>query len=176
MLTDLLSVYVHERLMMRLIIVLACVFSGTALACDLKVDSAWIREAPSTAKALAGYALLSNVGSKPVTVVSGSSSAFAKVEMHETVTENGIAKMRPIEKLEIPAKGKIEFAPSGKHFMLLEPKAALKNGDVVSVSLKDATGCQTTVQFKVGAGASQSAETMDQSKMDHSKMDHSMHH
>lgn len=162
---------------MRKLILVTYLLSGSGvLACDLKVDSAWIREAPSTAKALAGYALLSNVGSKPVNVVSSSSSAFAKVEMHETVTENGIAKMRPIKKLEIPAKGKVEFAPSGKHFMLLEPKAALKNGNVVSVSLKDATGCQTTVQFKVGAGASQSAETMDQSKMDHSKMDHSMHH
>jgi len=144
---------------------------GRAIACDLKVDSAWIREAPSTAKSLAGYAVLSNPVGKALTVVSASSTAFAKVEMHETITENGIAKMRAIQKLEIPANGKVEFSPSGKHFMLIEPSSTLKSGDVVAVRLKDATGCQTTVQFRVGTNADKPSATMD-----HSKMDHSMHH
>ena len=139
------------------------------MACDLRVESAWIREAPSTAKSLAGYAVLSNSAGKTLTVISARSAAFAKVEMHETITENGIAKMRAIEKLVIPANGKVEFAPSGKHFMLIEPSSTLKSGDVVSVIFKDATSCQTTVQFKVTAAKPSEV-------MDHSKMDHSMHH
>ena len=156
---------------MQKLVLILCLLTSSVMACDLKVESAWIREAPSTAKSLAGYAMLSNLSGKALTVVGTSSAAFAKVEMHETITENGIAKMRAIEKLEIPANGKVEFAPSGKHFMLIEPNSTLKSGDVVSVSLKDATGCQTTVQFRVGTTADKPSATMD-----HSKMDHSMHH
>lgn len=156
---------------MQKLVLILCLLTSSVMACDLKVESAWIREAPSTAKSLAGYAVLSNPAGKTLTVVSASSAAFAKVEMHETITENGIAKMRAIEKLEIPANGRVEFAPSGKHFMLIEPSSTLKSGDVVSVGLKDATGCQTTVQFRVGANAINPSATMD-----YSKMDHSMHH
>lgn len=144
----------------------------SAIACDLKVASAWIRTAPGNATTLAGYAVLSNAGSKTLSVASAQSAAFAKVEMHESLTENGISKMRPIEKLELTAGVKVEFAPAGKHFMLINPKAALRSGDVVAIKIKDSTGCETTASFKVSGGASAAAE-VDHSQMDHSKMDHS---
>ena len=102
--------------MMRKLFIVACLFTGSVLACDLKVESAWIREAPSTATSLAGYAVLSNAGSKSLSVVGAGAPGFTKVEMHETLMDHGIAKMRAIEKLEIAAKAKVEFMPSGKHF------------------------------------------------------------
>lgn len=142
-----------------------------AMACDLKVDSAWIRAAPSNATTLAGYAVLRNVGSKTISVVSAQSAAFGKVEMHESLTEDGVTKMRPIDKLDFAAGGKLEFAPSGKHFMLINPKSALRSGDVVTIKIKDATGCETAASFKVSSAAPAEADTMDHSKMDHSKMD-----
>ncbi len=142
------------------------------LACDLKVESAWIRTAPGSATTLAGYAVLSNAGSKTLGVASVQSAAFERVEMHESLTENGMTKMRPIDRLEITAGGKQTFAPGGKHFMLINPKAALRSGDVVAVRIKDSTGCETTASFKVSAGAPAAAE-MDHSTMDHGEMDHS---
>lgn len=150
--------------------------TAPALACDLKVESAWIRTAPSNATTLAGYAVLRNVGSKTLSVISAQSAAFAKVEMHESLTEDGVAKMRPIDKLDFAAGGKLEFAPSGKHFMLINPKAALRSGDVVAIKIKDSTGCETTASFKVSGAApaaTGATNTMDHSKMDHSSMDHS---
>lgn len=143
-----------------------------ARACDLKVDSAWIREAPSNATALAGYAVLRNAGSKPVSVMSAQSAAFARVELHESLTENGMAKMRAIDKLEIAPGEQVEFAPGGKHFMLINPKPGLRSGDAVAVKIKDANGCEMTANFKVSAGAASATDAMDHSKMDHSKMDH----
>ncbi len=142
--------------------------SGT-LACDLKVESAWIREAPAAATALAGYAMLSNTGKSAVSVASASSAAFAKVELHETMIENGMAKMRTIDKLDIAPGAKVEFAPGGKHFMLINPRQGLRSGDDVAVKIKDATGCETTVQFKVGKAAA-TAGAMNHSQMDHSNM------
>jgi periplasmic copper chaperone A len=155
--------------------VLLAVLTGVAQACDLKVDSAWIREAPPNAMALAGYAKLGNTGAAALKIQTISSPAFASIETHESFTENGLAKMRPIA-VEISAKGAVEFAAGGKHFMLMGPKQPLKKGDVVTVKISDATGCITSVPFKVGAMPESQAHdhsTMDHSTMDHSKMNHS---
>ncbi len=122
-----------------------------SLACDLKVESAWIRVAPGNATAMAGYAVLGNAGSKPLGVAGAQSAAFARVELHESLVENGMARMRPIGSLELAPGARVEFAPGGKHFMLMQPKAALRSGDVVAVRIKDSTGCETIADFKVSS-------------------------
>jgi hypothetical protein len=147
----------------------------SVLACDLKVESAWIREAPPNAMALAGYAKLTNSGVATLKIQSVSAAAFGSVETHESYTENGLAKMRPVT-VEIPTKGSVDFAAGGKHFMLMNPKQPLQKGDVVTLKIIDASGCVTSVPFKVSAptaGAGTDHSSMDHSKMDHSTMDHS---
>ena len=142
-----------------------------AWGCDLKVESAWIREAPPNAMVLAGYAKLKNTGKAALKIDSISSPAFGAVESHESFTENGLAKMRPVS-VDIPAGGTVEFAVGGKHFMLMQPKAPLKKGDVAILNIKDATGCVSAVPFKVGAPTTD-ANAHDHSSMDHAHMDHS---
>ncbi|MGD9841646.1 MAG: copper chaperone PCu(A)C [Steroidobacteraceae bacterium] len=156
---------------MRKLLWLSCVLAGNTFACDLKVASAWIRAAPSSAVALAGYAVLSNTGNKPLSVVNVQSLAFATIELHESLTENGIAKMRAIDKLEIAPGSKAEFAPGGKHFMLINPKSGLRSGDAVAVKIKDSNNCETTINFRVSSDATAATDAMDHSTMDHSKMD-----
>jgi len=148
--------------------VLLTVPMASVLACDLKVESAWIREAPPNAMTLAGYAKLSNTGTATLKIQSVTSAAFASIETHESHTENGMAMMRPVT-VELAAGGSTEFAAGGKHFMLISPKQPLKKGDVVTLKITDAAGCVTSVPFKVGAATAAD----DQSNMDHSKMDHS---
>lgn len=41
-----------------------------------------------------------------------------RVEMHETVSENGRIAMRPIERVPVPAGSTVEFKPGGKHLMI----------------------------------------------------------
>jgi copper(I)-binding protein len=133
-----------------LIALVAMLVAVPAIACDLKVESAWIREAHGSATALAGFARLSNVGKKPLKFKRVTASNFGAIETHESITENGIAKMRPIS-IQIPVGGVVEFAPGGKHFMLLRPKAVPNKGDVVTLKIKDATGCVTKAAFVVGS-------------------------
>lgn len=47
-----------------------------------------------------------------------SSASILRLEMHETVEENGMSMMRPLTAAAIPAGGKVEFAPGGKHVMV----------------------------------------------------------
>lgn len=130
---------------------LAFLVLGTTpvMGCDLKVSDAWIREAPPGLMTLGGYASLENDGKELLQIVKLWSPAFAEVQMHQSVVENGMASMPQIDKLKIPAHQRVAFAPSGKHFMLMGATQALKKGDAVEVSFQDQHGCVTTAKFTV---------------------------
>ena len=137
--------------------VLVFLMLGTmpAAACDLNVTHAWIREAPPGLMTLAGYASLRNNSGKPLQIVKLWSASFAGIEMHESVIENGMASMREIKTLDIPARQQVTFAPGGRHFMLMGATQALRKGDTVEISLQDQHGCTTVARFIVrGDGGS----------------------
>lgn len=148
------------------------VTSFTSTACDLKVESAWIREAPPNATTLAGYAVLKNTGTKDLHIKKIESSAFAAVEPHESITINGVATMRALDELIIAGHAQLEFAPQGKHFMLIAPQQAMRQGDVVVVNFTDASGCRNSANFMVRTAAASESNERDHATMDHSKMHH----
>lgn len=120
-----------------IVLPLAALFAAPSQACDLQVDQAWVRSAPPGASVLAGYAVLRNSGTQALTVSSITSPQFTSVEIHESLEQDGVAKMRRIERLEIPANGEIHLEPSGKHLMLMGPKAELAAGSKVELNVAD---------------------------------------
>src|SRR5690606_14458367 len=70
-----------------------------------EVKDGWIRVPPAAIPVLAGFATLSNDCGAATTIVAGSSAAFDDVSIHETRFEDGMAKMRAIPKLAVPAGG-----------------------------------------------------------------------
>ncbi len=147
--------------------------AALAMAQDVMVDNAWIRDAPPGAAALAGYMTLMNKSDKPKTLVSASSPAFSKVMLHRTVMDEGMAKMLHQQQIEIPAHGSINFEPNGYHLMLMKPKHQFKAGDKVEITLEFKDGSTLMVTYEVRAGM----EGMNHSGMNHSAMDHgAMHH
>jgi copper(I)-binding protein len=151
---------------------LSCFLSGALLlasssqACDLRVSEAWIRDPIPGATALAGYAQLFNSGSVPVVVDTVRSAAFTRVEMHESVQDNGVMRMRPLATLSLPPHSTVRFAPDGKHFMLIGPTHTLQRGETVSIDFIDARRCVTTAKFNIGAAtANAAAPAMNMSSM-----------
>lgn len=130
---------------------LAVLILGTTpvMACDLRISNAWIREAPPGLMVLAGYASLTNEGSRMLQVVKIESPAFGEIQMHETVIEQGVSSMRNILVLKIAAHQSAIFSPDGKHFMLMQPAKPLKQGDVVTLRFVDNGGCTTETGFVV---------------------------
>jgi periplasmic copper chaperone A len=55
------------------------------------------------------------------------------VEVHNTINDKGVMKMRKIDRLELPAGTTIKFEPGGMHLMLIGLKKPLKPGDSVLV-------------------------------------------
>lgn len=69
----------------------------------------------------AGYLTLSNNASQPIVITQVASPQFESVELHESVIEDGVARMYPLGDVTILAKSSVVFQPGGKHLMLMRP-------------------------------------------------------
>lgn len=116
---------------------------------DVKVEDPWIAEGPPVAQVLGGFMQLRNTDAQPRALVGGSSTGFARIELHQTVHEDGMAKMVPQERIEVPAQGTTALQPGGYHLMLIEPVKPLKAGDTVELTLQFDDGSKQTLQVPV---------------------------
>jgi periplasmic copper chaperone A len=109
---------------------------GTSAEDDIAISSPWVRE-PNPARNIgAAFMVIENSSSKPVALVGASTRVARVVELHEMKHEGGIMKMSPVERIEVPAKGKVELKPGGLHLMLIDVNTRLKPDDGVTMSLR----------------------------------------
>ncbi len=124
--------------------------TGTAHAQGrIGVFDAWIRAAPPGATMLAGYATLKNTGDAPISILTVHSDAFRMTSLHETVVEDGVARMREMHRLQIPAGGEVQLAPGGKHLMFMQPRGDTAIGERVAVTFLMADGARVETYFDV---------------------------
>ncbi len=112
-------------------------------------ENAWIREAPPGAEVMAGYVTIHVRAGTSTALTSAGSTDFARVELHEMTMTDGVMRMRPLERVELPAGKTVALAPGGLHLMLFEPKRPLRAGDRVTLEfvLEDRT--RHSVEFEV---------------------------
>lgn len=120
---------------------------------DLTISDAWIRAAPPGAHMLAGYARFQNPGDVDARLVSAASDRFGLVEIHRTVEVDGVARMREVEAVDIPAGGEVLLAPGGLHLMLMRPQRDTVEGERILVRLRFDDGKQREVEFEVRRNA-----------------------
>jgi copper(I)-binding protein len=68
--------------------------------------------------------------------VSADSPAAGTVELHETTAgESGMMAMHPVERIDLPAGGRVSLEPGGLHVMLIDLVAELAVGDTIELTL-----------------------------------------
>ena len=97
----------------------------------------------------AGYLDLTNNTDVAVSISSIVSPQFNSVEMHESLLENGVAKMRRIPELSIPANSTLTLKRGGKHLMLMQ-----RSGSAERITLNFLSGdtILLAVQASISAG------------------------
>lgn len=103
------------------------------------VEDPWLRAAPPAARVMAGYLTLRGAGAA-VAVTGVACDGFGRAEIHETVMVDGVAKMRALAVLEVPAGEGVSLAPGGRHLMLMAPERIPPAGESVSCRLTLADG------------------------------------
>lgn len=71
---------------------------------------------------------------------------FARTELHESVLENGVMRMRALNGLTVSAHASVVLREGGKHIMLLDPHDALQLEQTVTLVLKASGGAETVLR------------------------------
>jgi copper(I)-binding protein len=132
----------------------------------LEIEHAWAR--PSTGPNGAAYLEIDNKGTAPDRLVAASTTAAAKAELHTHIMDGNIARMRPVDAIEVTPGSATVLKPGGLHIMLVGLKAPLKEGDKVALTLtfENAGKVELSVPVQKMAGG------MEHGGMGHGGMTH----
>jgi len=125
----------HKYLANYLFIILCFFNAAYANDSQLSVEDAWIAEAPPVSKVMVAYMTLRNSGEDPIEIIAAESDIYSSIEFHETVHEDGLAKMLRHGSLKILPNQSLQLKRGGKHLMLFNPTKRLKTGDIVTIHL-----------------------------------------
>lgn len=115
---------------------------------QVQVQDPWVRASvPHQSVTGAFMQLSSPQGARLVEV---RSPVAGKVEMHETTMDGGVARMRHVMRIDIPAGGGVALEPGGYHLMLMALKRQVKEGETVALTLvvEGKDGKRSTVEVK----------------------------
>ena len=115
----------------------------------ISVQEPWVRASAPGQSNGAGYMTIGNGTARADTLLSVSSKAASRVEVHNVVTENGVARMVHVEGVPVPAQGEAVLAPGGYHVMFLKLAEPFKAGTEIPATLRFEHAGDVPVVFKV---------------------------
>jgi copper(I)-binding protein len=122
--------------LLSLILLSACAAPGSS---PIEIKDAWVRLAPDMGdmgRNAALYLLIENHAAAADELLRVETSAAHMAQMHLTeVDANGVASMREIASVEVPAGGSLELKPGGYHVMLMGLGDGLQEGSTASFTL-----------------------------------------
>ena len=135
-------------IMSRLALILLLIFSPIALA-ELDVRDPWIKNLPPSVPVRAGYMTIHNPQSEAVSIVSLRSDAFASVEIHQTIEQDGMMRMEQVPSLKIEPNSSVQLAPGGLHLMMMNPSEPTRPGDLLEIVIVLDDGSEQRVDMQV---------------------------
>jgi copper(I)-binding protein len=115
-----------------------------------QVRGAWVRLPAAPGGAGAGY--FESRANRSDEALLSVSAPGARIEMHESMTENHMSSMRPLATAPFEDR-KLEFAPGGKHLMIFGLDPALKRRGSIPLTLHFKGAPPVTVPARlIGAG------------------------
>jgi copper(I)-binding protein len=119
---------------------------------DIRIDHAWSRAAMAGRIGVV-YLTITDTGLADQ-LIGVSSPVAEKAELHESFSDKGVMKMRPVAALPVAKGQPVTLSPGGYHIMLVHLKQALKEGDVVPLTLTfEKAGAVSTTATVAKAGA-----------------------
>lgn len=115
----------------------------------VKIVDPHVRALPPGASVTAAYFVVENPGPTPQALVRAASPVAGSVELHAVLTENGMTSMRPVERFDVPAGGKVALEPSGNHVMLIGVTQPVDKGGTVPLTLTFADGSELALDVPV---------------------------
>jgi copper(I)-binding protein len=120
----------------------------------LSILEPWSRATPGGARVGVGYLVIDNRSAAPDRLLAAESDVSATAQVHETVNEAGVVRMKPVDAVVIAPNGRLELKPGGYHLMLSGLKRPLREGERFAAALVFEKAGRVAVTFTVrGMGA-----------------------
>jgi len=139
----------------RILLTAALLAAAPALAQtpSVEVQNAWARATAAGAKAGGVFLTMTDKGA-PDRLIGASTPVAAIAEVHETVNDKGVMRMRPVPSLPLQPNDPVVLKPGGYHLMLMGLKQQLKDGETFPVTLSfEKAGNVTATVHVAKAGA-----------------------
>ncbi len=107
-------------------------------------------------------------GPQPVQLVAVTADLAQRVEMHESVRENGVVTMKPLLRADVPAKGDLVFKQGGKHLMIWGTNGAAVRAGKLPMAFVFTNNNNERILFDMVIKPAEGAEAA----ADHGAMDH----
>jgi copper(I)-binding protein len=134
------------------------VFAHEFTVGSLKIGHPWVRATPKGASVGGGYLKITNTGTQPDRLVSGSSDAAAKFEIHEMSMDGGVMKMRMMPNGIVVKPGEtVELKPGGLHVMFVNLKKPFVEGERIKGTLVFEKAGKVDVEYVVDKIAAQTS-------------------
>ncbi len=116
----------------------------------LQITQPWTRAARAGGQG-AGYLTIRNAGAEADRLLSASSPAAPRMELHTHIREGDVMRMRPVNDIPVPAGQTVQLQPSGLHLMFIGLSDELRQGSTIPVTLVFERAGAVTVQLEVRA-------------------------
>ncbi|MSO54115.1 MAG: copper chaperone PCu(A)C [Rhodospirillales bacterium] len=111
----------------------------------------WARATAGMSKTGAIYLTITAKDGNPDRLLSVATPVAGRAEMHTTIKDGDVAKMRHVSSIEVNPTAPTVLAPGGHHIMLTDLKATLKEGERVPLTLTFEKGGTVKVEALVRA-------------------------
>jgi copper(I)-binding protein len=112
---------------------------------SLQAENAWVPWAPPGLKVHVAYMTIVNRGATDQMIVSAESTDYERIELHRSVIKDGVSTMEAVGEVKVPANGRVEFAPTGLHLMLIGPRRPQTLDGHVQIVLRLSSGEEVDV-------------------------------
>ena len=124
----------------------------SAWAANLSVTDAWARATMPGQKVSGAYMQLQS--DADARLVSASSPAVPRVEVHEMKMDGDVMRMREVKSIELPKGKTVSLEPGGYHIMLMNLTKPIAAGEVIPLTLVvESGGKRQTIEVKAEARA-----------------------
>ena len=118
-----------------------------AWAANISVTNAWAR-ATMPGQPVGG-AYMKIQSDADARLLSASSSAIPRVEVHEMKMDGDVMRMREVKAIDLPKGKTVSLEPGGYHIMLMGLKKPITAGEVIPLTLVvESDGKKQTVEVK----------------------------
>jgi copper(I)-binding protein len=135
--------------LVTVVLVAGCGSSASPSGATMSISGPWARPAAAAGQSAAYFTMTNNSGTMDA-LLSATSPAAGKVEVHETTIDgSGMTAMHPVSRIDVPAGQAVVLKPGSYHLMLMGLTGELAVGKTIELDLVFEKAGKVVVQAEI---------------------------